>query len=181
MEKFLKKLRLIESLTTEVEVQQSEFIAKFKACVDEGGTGVFSDAFDAFSSSKNEYKGYVRLENFKIKRRKRLFDMNMSMAVAEGTFKQNDDTLIIETEINAFTGMMIPFYLIAVVFYAVFIGVLLTVNHVDGTVAGFALPFIFLHAAFMFGIPYFMMRQSVRRMKYELEREFFYVANKQQC
>jgi len=41
--------------------------------------------------------------------------------------------------------------------------------------AAIAVPFLFIHAAFMFGIPYFMMRRSVKRMKHDLEREFYYM------
>ena len=38
------------------------------------------------------------------------------------------------------------------------------------------LPFLLLHAAFMFGIPYLVMRNSTKRMKYDLTREFHYLA-----
>ena len=40
---------------------------------------------------------------------------------------------------------------------------------------GFVFPFLVVHAAFMFGVPYFMMRRSTNRMKYQLEREFYYM------
>ncbi|MFT4850597.1 MAG: hypothetical protein ACI83B_003156 [Sediminicola sp.] len=43
---------------------------------------------------------------------------------------------------------------------------------------GFALPFIIIHAAFMYGAPYLMMRRSTKRMKHELERELFYLTKK---
>lgn len=91
---------------------------RLKENVDEGGTGIFSDPFEGFSSSKNEYKGHV-LNNFKIKRCKRLFDVNMNMAVASGTFEQREDKLIINTEINGFTGAMIPFYIFLIIFYLI--------------------------------------------------------------
>ena len=178
MKEFLKKIKLIEHLKTDIEIQKTEFVSKFRQQGDEGSTGIFSDTFDVFSSSKNEYKGQVGYEGFKIKRRRKFFDMNMNLAVASGTYRQNNEKLIIETEINGFSGMMIPFYLFAIVFYSIFIGAFFMADNIEGNGDGFALPFIFIHAAFMFGIPYFMMRRSTKRMKHELEREFYYMTKK---
>ena len=176
VKELLMKIKLIEHLTTDVEIQKTEFVSKFRDSVDEGSTGVFLDAFDIFSSSKNEYKGYVGNENFKIKRKRKLFDMNMSTAVASGIYHQNNEKLIIETEINGFNEMMILFYLLAIVFYSIFIITFLTVDNIQGNVPG--LTFILIHGAFLFGISYFIMRRSVNRMKHELEREFFYLTKK---
>ena len=175
MKTFLKQIRLIEHLTTELDIQRSEFVNIFKQHVDEGSTGFMSDAFDVFSSSRNEYRGHVGLDGFKIKRRKRFFDMNMSLAVASGTFRQKENSLIIETEINGFSGKMIPFYIFLIVFYLVFILSFSFSDNIEGNGAGFVLPFLIIHGAFMFGIPYLLMRRSTKRMAYELEREFFYM------
>jgi hypothetical protein len=175
MKAFLEKLKLIDHLTTELEIQKDTFVSKLKASVDEGDTGLFFNTFEAFSSSKNEYKGHVGSDGFKIRRRRRLFDMNINLAVAQGTYKQTDNHLIIETEINSYGSMIIPIYAILLVFYAIFIISFFTADNVEGIMSGFALLFILMHAAFMFGIPYFMMRRSVSKLKYQLEREFHYL------
>jgi len=75
MKDFLIKLKIIDFLTTELEIEKNEFVAKFRQHVDEGSTGIFSDSFDVFSSSKNEYKGHVSYQDFKIKRRREFFYM----------------------------------------------------------------------------------------------------------
>ena len=178
MKELLKKLKLIDYLQIELIIQKNDFVNKLRNHVDEGSTGVFSSPFEAFSSSKNEYKGQVGYDGFKIKRKRKFFDTNMNLAVASGTYRQNSEKLIIETEINGFSGMMIPFYLFALVFYSIFIGAFFMADNIKGNGAGFALPFIFIHAAFMFGLPYFMMRRSTKRMKHELEREFYYMTKK---
>lgn len=175
MKGFLKKLKLIDYLSTELEIDKNDFFNRLKASVDEGDIGMFSETFDVFSSSKNEYKGHVGLGVFKIKRRRKFFDMNMHLAIAKGTFKQRDNHLKIDTEINGFSGMMIPFYVFLIVFYLIFIIGFSTTNNVEGNMDAVALPFIIIHATFMLGIPYFMMRRSVKRMKHELEREFYYM------
>lgn len=177
MNDFLKKLKLLEHQSIDIEIQKAEFISKLKQQVDVGSLGIFSDTADLFSSSKNQYKGEVGAEGFKIKRKRKFFDLNWNIAVASGRYRQENERLIIETEINGFNGVMIPFYLILLVFYTVFfITSLWSIQ--DGNGAGLFLPFILFHALFMFGIPFLIMRRSVSRMKHELEREFFYLTKK---
>ncbi|MFI2743567.1 hypothetical protein ACG2LH_12565 [Zhouia sp. PK063] len=173
MKELLKKLKLIDYLQTELVIQKNDFVNKLRYHVDEGSIGIFSDTFDIFSSSKNEYKGKVSFNGFKIKRRRRFFDMNMNMAVATGTYSQKDDKLIISTEINGFHGMMIPFYIFCIIIYGIFIIGFLSADEIGENALGFA--FIIIHAAFMMGLPYFIMRRSTKRLKHELEREFFYL------
>ena len=178
--KLFKKLKLTEYLTTELEIQKNEFVNKLRENVDEGDTGFFSDSFDMFSSSKNEYKGNVGFEGFKIKRRRRFFDMNMNFAIAKGKFIQRDNLLIIETEIKGFHGMMIPTLIILIFIYSFFIGAFLMSDNIEGNEDGFAIPFLIFHAVFMLGIPYLVMRRSINRMKHDLERELYYMTKKSQ-
>lgn len=93
------------------------------------------------------------------------------------SYKQNENILIIETEINGFTNIMIPFYLIGIIVYSLFIGGYFFGENFHGD-AVFVLPFILLHASFMFGLPYFLMKSSAKRMKRELELDFFYMTKK---
>ena len=178
MKDYLRKLKLLDHLTTDVEIQKNEFVSQLRKHVDEGGMGIFSDFFDVFSSSKNEFKRQVDYNGFKIKRRRWMFDFNNNLAVATGTYRQDGEKLIIETEINGFTGMMVPFCILLTVAYLVFFSVFLFtgVRYQEGI--EFAFPFLFIHAAFMYGIPYFLMRRSTKRLKHELEREFYYMTKK---
>jgi hypothetical protein len=175
MKNLLRKLKLIDYLQTELEIQKTDFVNRLRNQVDDGSTSSFFEAFEAFSSSKNEYKGEVSFSGFKIKRRRRFFDMNMNMAVASGTFTQKDNRLIIHTEINSFKGAMIPFYLFLIFIYAFFIIGFIVADEVKGNAPFFVFPFILVHGLLMFSIPYFIMRRSTKRLKYELEREFYYL------
>lgn len=97
MKEFLKRLKLIDSMTTTLQISKVEFVNRLNEITDQGSTGIFSDSFDIFSSSKNEFKGQVNFDNFKIKRRRRFFDTNMNIAVANGTLIENNGQLTIET------------------------------------------------------------------------------------
>jgi hypothetical protein len=174
MEALLIKLKLVDYLKTELYLQKGEFIERFSQHVDDEKIGGLYDAFDAFSSSKNEYKGHVGLDSFKIKRRRKFFDMNINMATASGTFRQHDDILVIDTKINGFSKMMIPFYIFVVLIY---FGFIVSMILVDSSQMPFLImiPFISIHAFLMLGMPYFLMRKSVKRMKHDLERELYYM------
>ena len=41
MKEFLKQIKLIENLTTEIEIQKNDFVSIFKQNVDEESTGLF--------------------------------------------------------------------------------------------------------------------------------------------
>lgn len=174
MKSILERLRLVDHLTTEIPIEKKDFIDKLTRNVDQGDIGIFLSAFEAFSSSKNEYKGTVTFDSFKIRRRRRLFDMNLGLVVAEGSFRQKDNILVVEATIRGFQGIFIPFLLFIAFFYVAFI-ISFIVSGTQGSTGWFFIPFIFIHAAMMLGIPCYIMRRGVSRMKYELERDFYYI------
>ncbi len=172
MKDFLKRLKLIDNMTITLPISKLIFVNRLSEITDEGGTGAMSDTFDVFSSSKNEFKGQVNFDGFKIKRRRRFFDTNMNFAVANGTFVENNEQLTIETEINGFNNFLIVFYVLLIGFYLfLFFIVSMSGDSTDFIV----IPFLLLHGTLMFVMPYLMMRRGVERLKYELEREFFYL------
>jgi hypothetical protein len=176
MKELLERLKLIQHFTIEIEAEKSDFVKKLMERVDEGSTGTFFSAFEAFDSSKNEYKGTARSDGFKIRRRRKFFDMNLNLAIAKGSYRQKDNLLLIDTEIYGFHGMLIPFYIFVPIFYVIGIIVFLTTDNPPQP--WFVFPFIVVHAVFMLGIPYLIMRKGVNRMKYDLERDLFFIAKR---
>lgn len=177
MRKQLEKLKIIDYLTVELEIPKSDFIYKLKQNIDESDLSYFSNFSDIFSSSNNEYKGFVNSEGFKIKRKKRFFDTNKNIAIATGKFQTKENILIISTEINAFNKIMIPFFIFITIFYLGFV-VFFSFNlftQENNTVPFIVFPFLLLHAVLMYGIPFYMMKKSTANMKRELEREFYFL------
>ena len=174
MKDFLRKIHLTNNFTIEFEIDKNDFFKILQSNVDESQP----DFFDAFSSSKNEYKGIVTQDSFEIKRKRRFFDMNFNFAKAKGTIIQRHSELIIDTEINAFQGNMIFMFISLIAFYLVFIIAFATADDINGDATGFAFPFILVHALFMFGIPYLLASRSVSRMKYDLERDLYFMIKK---
>lgn len=176
MKDLLERLKLVQHFTIEMEIEKSVFISILKEKVDEGDTSVIFSAFEVFSTSKNEYKGSIGLDGFKLRKRRKFFDMNMNLAIANGSYQQKDNILVIETQINGFHGMFIPYYIFVPFFYVIFFFVFFVAENTNEW--WFILPFMTIHAALMLGIPYFIIRRSVYRMMYELERDFYFMTRK---
>lgn len=175
MKQFLERIGLVDYLTTELEMTKNDFVSRLSKHVDKGSTSAFADSFDVFSSSKNEYKGYVGYDDFKIKRRRKFFDSASSLAVAQGTYRQMNDKLVIQTKINGFSKMFIPLFILFAIFYVGIIIAILVSGNSDESPPFFMVPFILLHGVFMLLIPYFVMKRGVKRLKHELEREFYFM------
>lgn len=178
MEDFLRNIKLIDDFSTTLNISKSEFVSTLRNNVDQADIdGMFSSAFEAFTSSDNMFKGQVDSKGFKIRKRRRFFEKNFGYTKAFGTYRERGDMLIINTKISAWNNFMFFWLCIVIVFYLIFISTLFTSGTSDGV--GFvALPFIIIHSLLMLVIPYFMMRKSVKKMKQELEREFFSVIGK---
>lgn len=108
MNNFLKKIKLRDTITFELNCSKSDFIEKFKTNVEYSDLGYTPfEAFEVFSSSRFEYKGTINSQGFKIKKKRKLFDGQQTFAIARGTFVENIDRLIITTEINSFKKRML--------------------------------------------------------------------------
>ena len=121
MKEFLEKIGLIDHFTTIIEVEKDTFVSKFEGNVKEARIDIFSEnPFDIFSSDKATYKGHVGFDGFRIKKRRKLFDIQSGYPIiAEGFFSQSGKTLIIETKINGIPlffqliyGLMILMFII---------------------------------------------------------------------
>lgn len=156
-------------------MDKRQFVTRLQDHVDQGSTNLFFSSFDIFSSSKNNYKGEVDAEGFTLRRRRKLFDFNMNFALAKGTFRQRNNTLIIETEINAFGKMALVMFIFILVFYSFIAIIFLLVDASDNNALLIMFPLLLFHGTFMMLIPYIIMRDSTKKMKYELERDLYYL------
>jgi hypothetical protein len=170
----IERLKLIDHLTIEIPIDKQEFVNRLRNTVDKGDTGVFSSVFETLVSSKKEYKDTVTPDSFKLRRRRKFFDTNMTLTTAEGSFSQRDNLLVIESTIIGFRQVHLVFIAVILLIYA---GVILSLILSDATesMRWLTIPIIILHSAIAFGIPYLVMRRGVSRLKYDLEREFYYM------
>lgn len=165
------KYKVIDYMTTTFSISKDEFVNSLEKVVEEGSIDMFSDLSDALSSDKREFRGEVNPHGFKIKRKKKFFDTSANMAIAYGEFIEREGQLIIETEIRGFLNFfkfLIPVFL-AFYFFIFF----LIITSKDTPL--FVVAFLCFHMTIMFLIPFFISRRSVKKLKYELEREFYFL------
>lgn len=173
MEVFLRKIKLIQNLSTELDIPKDVFVAKLKEQMDDGGVSWISDLFNELTSQGNEYIGYIGGGYFQVKIRRRPFHEIESIAVAQGTYKQEDNRLIIKTEINGFKGIMKPIFRFLLFFYPIVVIIIFSNYNPDGMNTVYPLPFLLISGLLTFGVLLLVMRISVDRLKDKLERELF--------
>lgn len=169
MTNFLRQINLIQDLSFKLNVSKIDFIKKFRENVDQSNLSF--DPFEVFQSSSNHYKGNIYNNNFELQKRKKFFDTNYPFAKATGIFTEENEQLDIRVEINGFRKRMIIFFGFISIFYLIFFAGFFFAND---TIPFFVLPFLLIHMAFMFGLPYFFIKRSVSKMAYDLERDFHY-------
>lgn len=176
MDDLLQKLKLTQQVDFILDTNKETFIQCFKKNVDDSDLSFSDSLFEAFKGSKNEYKGNITRHSFQLRRRQKLFDSNKKMfALVYGEFFEKESQLIINTKITGFHKSMKFMYAFILTIYVIFlIGFALSFSKSSDPIPLFALPFLLLHAALMLGIPYLLMRRSVQRMKYELQRDFHF-------
>ena len=172
MKNFLKKIGLVDYLSTELAVDQTTFVNRLKENVDHHSNGLF----EIFNSSKKEYRGTVGYNNFEIQRREFYSYQNQLQAKVKGNLYQNGEKLVIESEISGYSPWLLLIFIFLLFVYASFLGAFLFTGADFGAESFFILPFLAIHAALMFYVPYRMLKRAVEKSKYDLEREFFYLA-----
>jgi len=171
----LIKIGLIEFLKIELDVNKLKFFEIFRNNVD----GSQSLIFDLFSSSKNQYKGTVNIDGFQINHKLNFFDSNRSFVDLTGSIEQKDNKLLIETEINAFSRLISINIIMIFVIYLVILISYITIK-IKGIAADLGIPFIIISLIFLFLflISYLFMKRSVTKIKYEFERDLYFMTKK---
>src|SRR5689334_15950222 len=121
MKDILKKLKILDEFSVELEIERSSFVRKMSDVVEPGTVSQFVP-FEAFRASKKEYRGNVSDHEFRIRRQRRFFDSNRNWAVATGSLRQREANLIVDVEVSSFTYMFAFFYAFIIIFYLVSVG-----------------------------------------------------------
>ena len=173
MKEFLEKIGLIDHFTTTIEVEKDTFISKFEAQVKEARIDVFlENPFDVFSSDKATYKGHVGFNGFRIKRRRKIFDIKSGFPIiAEGSFVQKGKMLIIETRINGIPLFFQLIYSLMILMFVFWILSTLLTKYIDLNTL-LTLLYLLLMPIIIIA-HYFAIRDAVRNLKKDLERDFF--------
>ena len=169
---FLKKIKLIDTFEINLQLSQHDFIDKLSAVTEKGNLGIFSESYFGLKKNKKEYIGQISYDSFSIRKQRSFPNAKNNSANATGTMSEDNGNLKIDTEINGFKSTILIFYVCLIFFYAFALPKFLNTNNEREILL---IVFFVVQGVFMFTIPYIMMRLSVRRFKYDLERELFFL------
>ncbi len=163
---------LIDTLSLKLNCNKATFIEKFKENVEPSNLS-FSP-FEAFSGGTKLYKGNLDNSTFKIQKKQQLFNNRRQSPIATGKIIENINDIKLDIEINGITPFMKFFFVFIVFSYLFGFTILLVISFKDTNFAFLPIPFLIVHAAFMIGIPFFIIKSSVKHFKQEMEREFHF-------
>jgi len=175
MKEILTKLKLIDSLNMALPIRKEEFVRRLSTAVDEGDAGMVSNALDTFSFGKNIWKDRVNAEGFYLLKKSNGMDIFSKFATANGTFIENNGKLNIDVEIESAYYRLIILYLFII--FAIFPAIS-DMPSIPSDANSFLFLFLLILFGMMLVMPYYIMRQAVKRLKYDLERELVFHANK---
>lgn len=173
MSKILKSLKLIQDFEIELETRKKSFVQRLKDNVDEEEIKFSTSVLDVFSQGTYKYKGKVGFKGFTLKKRSRLFDLGKNISVIRGSYVEKGKTLNVPFEVNGFKGGMKLYYFLLTLFYLFYLfglGANLISGQTDD--ASMLILLTLLQMVFFFGMPYFIMRRSIRYLKSEILRDF---------
>lgn len=172
MEDFLRKIKLIDHLSTTVHSTRTEFISGLRNNVEESDiNNIFSGFLEVFSTDKKKYKGLVDSKGFHIRKKRKFFEKKHGSVNAKGTFITNGDSLIVNTQINAMTKNQLILMSVGLVCYLTFIGYQFGLDSMKNMFDNIPI-FFYIFITLMPLISYFSLKKQVAKMKKDLEEQF---------
>jgi hypothetical protein len=170
MEQFLRRIKLVEDLQMILPIGKQAFIQTLRTQVDPPSFGLFS----LFEGGKNEYKGTVTENGFELRRRRRMFDSKLSISRSVGLVSQSGSQLHIDIIIKGYNDYIVFMIIMIILVYGIGIVATFFAAFQNDKIFS-AAPFILVHATVMIGIFYAVVRRGVRRTKYDLERDLYFM------
>ncbi|NIF04460.1 hypothetical protein F3J23_03305 [Chryseobacterium sp. Tr-659] len=168
MNSFYKKIGLCDSSRIEVNISSAELIQKLQKITYKTNKTFISLERDTAIPTRFEYRGMIEESRFTIKRRMRLFDVNMNNPVFDGYISDENGQSSVSVEIHP-SGIQIFSWIIILCFC--FLAIFINIEEQQDI--------MFLVIASVIAVTqYFVLKRGISRGKYEFERELIYISQK---
>ena len=166
---FLEKIDLIDHLELKLNVSKDEFIKALSSNLDEDKFRYFEE----LSSSKNVYAGDVDDSTFKIWKKRSFTDANQNGGRFTGHFYEQGNELIINITIDVHSSKLNKMFIVIMLTFMCLYFFLIFFNKVKTEF--FVRAFLFIHACLMTVMFYFYFRNIVKKLKYNIERDLYFM------
>lgn len=165
---FYKSIGLYESLALIIEMNPSDFTESLRKITYKTSTSFLSLVPDNGIPTRFKYHGMINQDDFIIKRRLQFFDFRVLHVLIKGKIaKENNKTLV--------TVVFLPFF--HHLFALLFVFITSTLISLDLIKGNSNLIFAVLPLT-MTIILYFKLKRSLKKDKYDVERELYFISKK---
>ncbi len=167
MNSFFKNIGLYDYLNFNIKTDKSEFLESLKKITYETNTSFISLTPDHGIPTRFEYRGLINKDTFILKRRKHFFDIAIFNSIIKGNITEENDKTVIKIE---FTPFIYPFiFSIIGILLFTFIG-LQEIGNENYFLIGISILITISQ--------YFILKRSLKRDKYDFERELNFIVQK---
>lgn len=163
-----------DDLVMQLDLTAFDFEQKLKLLVDTEQKQKRIRPLFKMDDSGKIYFGRISEGTFSFQQRRRFAEAYQNFSKVDGAFQEEEGKVNISMSVFYGSKRMLLFLLLLLCFYCAIIGVVVY-NTTDSILPFFIVLFLLLHGVFMVGIIYFSIRRNVKRMKYILERELFFL------
>lgn len=175
IKKILRRLKLIEDFDFEIEIKRPEFVEKLSNKLEDYEFSIMSEIFEIFDSGPPGYKGKITNDDFEIKRKRELFNYVPSIPIVKGRFKEDNNRLLIHTEIR---GLRIGMIILLSIIFSILTLLACLVAFSNNKEVFPAIFFLVFPIPFIAILHYFQIRHAIVTMKRDLERELYFISKK---
>ncbi|MFP3597418.1 hypothetical protein [Chryseobacterium sp. SIMBA_029] len=169
MNLFFKSIGLYDRSILNIEIDKSVLAEKLKKITYTTNLN-FSLISDSTIPTRFEYRGQISNTHFMIRRRKRIFDINIINAIINGTFSEEIGNTSITLEITPSLYHTLPF-IVTIIFCFLFVFTFINEKHIEIiwplTIA------VITNVGY-----YFALKNNIKRNKYDFERELNFIVQK---
>jgi len=170
MDNLLRKIGLLDSFTIDIKVTPAELVQSISKKLDPPQF----DLLDVLNFDKNEFKGFIEVDRFELKRHRAFLPSFAHLAKAHGKFEAREDKLTVTVNVYAsplyFPLTVLGFISISLVAISLFS---LIAGIADGEVKRGILTTLGMWAILIIGvgIPLKIIRWSVQNLMFDVARE----------
>ena len=169
IEKFLRKIKLIQSISLEIPISNEEFKGKLHRIVDESSFLLF----EGFGNSSQVFVGQLSEKEFSIRPKRKFLSTSLSYIThCKAKYEFNSSKTVIRGEVSISKQYPIILIIFLMFFYALVLS--LSISVWEQYTSLIAVLFYGFFVALMF---YIVFRVGVNSSKIFIERELYFLAN----
>ena len=159
MESLFKKLKLVDSLVFEYDIEPKEFQKKIKQIVDEETPILFDELY----RSKKIFCGKVEGNKFTLRKKRKFMNPNIQSSNAVGIISEENQKTKLNVKIFGYDEISTIAIIVGPIFFLILFSVIIIKEAYP------ALILLIPIATLMLSLPYYIMKKNMKKFRIELK------------